>query len=143
MYGAAVPPYAPASPTKYDYQQGGGISPQMSQQPYPGQPGGYQPYYPAAAAGGMMAASALSPDRTGSASPMQPGQDYRMSSVSAADSSPYTGPISPQSTGNTAVMLGGVPGQPQVPATIHEAGGNTVGASDYNANHRGEMHELA
>lgn len=138
------PYYADPSKTpEYAYAYAGQGSPQPGQQPYfQGQPQPYppqQPYYAANAVG-------PSPERTDSTSPLPVGssvQDYRMSSVSAAGSSPYTGPISPQTTGNTAV--GVVPGgHPQVPATIHEAGGNAVGgAQDFNANHHGEMHELA
>lgn len=138
------PYYADPSKTP-EYAYAGQGSPQPGQPPYfQGQPQPYppqQPYY---------AAAAVPPsDRTDSTSPLPVGssvQDYRMSSVSAAGSSPYTGPISPQSTGNTAVAGAGgaVAGQPQVPATIHEAGGNAVGdGQDFNANHHGQMHELA
>ena len=134
-------------------------------EPAPNQPGYYhqqsvvppQQYYAAAAVPG-----AVSPDRADSTSPLKPdytgsgagspqlGHDYRMSSVSAVTNtnSQYTGPISPQHTGQTAVAstvssVPGAPGTPQVPATIHEAAGNAVGTPDYNANHRGEMAELA
>ncbi|CAK7198752.1 hypothetical protein SEUCBS139899_001416 [Sporothrix eucalyptigena] len=128
------PYYADPSKTP-EYAYAGQVSPQPGQQPYfQGQPQPYPPQQPYYAAG-----VAPSPDRTDSTSPL-PGQDYRMSSISAAGSSPYTGPISPQSTGTTAAM-GAVPGQPQVPATIHEAGGNAIGTA--NDNHHGEMHELA
>ncbi|KIH86654.1 hypothetical protein SPBR_08417 [Sporothrix brasiliensis 5110] len=137
--------YYAADPTKgAEYAYAGQGSPQPGQPPYfqgQGQPFvPQQPYYAAAAV-------APSPDRTDSTSPLAVGssvQDYRMSSVSAAGSSPYTGAISPQTTGNTAVGGLAPGGQAQVPATIHEAGGNAVGgAQDFNANHHGEMHELA
>ncbi|EPE07994.1 hypothetical protein F503_00777 [Ophiostoma piceae UAMH 11346] len=130
----------------------------------PTQPGYYhqqpgappQQYYAAAAVPG-----AVSSDRTDSTSPHtdyagsgagspQLGHDYRMSSVSAVtnNNSQYTGPISPQHTGQTTSAspvssAPAAPSTPQVPATIHEAAGNAVGTPDYNANHRGEMAELA
>ncbi|CAK7216023.1 hypothetical protein SCUCBS95973_002664 [Sporothrix curviconia] len=134
------PYYDPSKTPEYAYAGQG--SPQPGQQPYyQGQPQPYppqQPYYAAAAV-------APSPDRTESASPLgagSPMHDYHLSSVSATGSSPYTGAISPQTTGNTGSMgVGVIPGQAQVPATIHEAGGNAIGV--HNDNHHGEMHELA
>lgn len=140
-----TPPPQPyyVDPTKTpEYAYAGQGSPQPGQQPYYQGQQPYPPQQPYYAANAV----APSPDRTDSTSPMPVGssvQDYRMSSISAAGSSPYTGAISPQTTGNTAVAnVAG--GHPQVPATIHEAGGNAVGgAQDFNANHHGEMHELA
>ncbi|CAK7208700.1 hypothetical protein SBRCBS47491_000180 [Sporothrix bragantina] len=133
------PYYADPSKTP-EYAYAGQGSPQPGQQPYyQGQPQPYppqQPYYAAAAV-------APSPDRTDSTSPLPAGSsmhDYRLSSVSAAGSSPYAGAISPQTTGHTSAM-GVMPGQAQVPPTIHEAGGNAIGVA--NENHHGEMHELA
>ncbi|CAK7273683.1 hypothetical protein SEPCBS119000_005785 [Sporothrix epigloea] len=132
------PYYADPSKTP-EYTYAGQGSPQPGQYPYQqGQPQPYppqQPYYGAAAV-------AHSPDRTDSTSPLPAGSpmhDYRMSSVSAAGTSPYPGTVSPQTTGATS-SVNAIPGQAQVPETIHEAGGNAVGAA--NDNHHGVLHEL-
>ncbi|CAK7563802.1 MAG: hypothetical protein SEPTF4163_001679 [Sporothrix epigloea] len=134
------PYYAdPGKTPEYTYAGQGQGSPQPGQYPYQqGQPQPYpshQPYYAAAAV-------APSPDRTDSTSPLpvgSPMHDYRMSSVSTVGASPYPGSVSPQTTGATG-SVGAVPGQTQVPATIHEAGGSAVGMA--NDNHHGVMHEL-
>ncbi|OAA57557.1 hypothetical protein SPI_07216 [Niveomyces insectorum RCEF 264] len=111
---------------------------QNQQQPPPQQQQQYppQPYY---------AAAAVAPDRNDSASPSSPGYDNRVSSISTGTDPHY---LSPQTTGTSATgsgVVGGVPaGQPQVPPTIHEAGGIPLGTpANLQSDHHGEMHELA
>ncbi|EFX06541.1 hypothetical protein CMQ_6862 [Grosmannia clavigera kw1407] len=118
------------------------VTPQQPQYPgSPGLPAYSQPNY---AQPIYTAAGQVPPVRTGSASPLSP--DYnRMSSISGMSTgTSAVGPISPQTTGHTMATVvpnGGAGAGAGVPPTIHEAGGDTVGATS--DNHHGQMHELA
>ncbi|KAI2473422.1 hypothetical protein F4781DRAFT_427436 [Annulohypoxylon bovei var. microspora] len=143
------PPGAPGAGAAGFQQQQQPYNPHYSQQ-YPSQPGsppGFPPqtaYYPdPSKPGGFIAVPAEAPDRNSSTSP-----------VSQLDSTNRPGsmqPTSPTSTINsTWLQSQGVAGyppqqpspQPNVPPTVHEAGGNVVGERDYNSNHHGQLHEL-
>ncbi|KAI1210644.1 uncharacterized protein F4807DRAFT_459484 [Annulohypoxylon truncatum] len=129
-------------------------------QQYPSQPGSppasFGPqtaYYPdPTKPGGFVAVAAEAPDRNSSTSPVS-----QLDSVNRPGSM-QPPPTSPTSTINSnwqhqqgqngVNMAGGYPmqqqqqQQPNVPPTVHEAGGNVVGERDYNANHHGQFHEL-
>ncbi|KAI0884694.1 uncharacterized protein GGS22DRAFT_145883 [Annulohypoxylon maeteangense] len=147
------PPGAPAAGAAgFQQQQQQPYNPHYSQQ-YPSQPGSppgfpqQTAYYPdPTKPGGFVAVAAEAPDRNSSTSP-----------VSQLDSTNRPGsmqpPTSPTSTINSSwqhsqngVVTGYPPQQPSpqpnVPPTVHEAGGNVVGERDYNANHHGQFHEL-
>ncbi|KAI1449538.1 hypothetical protein F5Y02DRAFT_371983 [Annulohypoxylon stygium] len=146
---------------------GGGTAPQMQQggppgapaagaynahysQQYPSQPGsppGYPPqtaYYPdPSKPGGFVAVPVEVPDRNSSTSPVS-----QLDSVNRP-ASMQPPPTSPTSTinSNWQQQQTGYPvqqpsPQPNVPPTVHEAGGNVVGERDYNANHHGQLHEM-
>ncbi|OTA94031.1 hypothetical protein M434DRAFT_395100 [Hypoxylon sp. CO27-5] len=127
------------------YGQQPPYDPHFSQQ-YPNQPSsppGYPPqgYYADASKPGGFAMVGQVPDRNNSTSPV---------STQYADNRPQSlQPTSPTSTINSNWQQGaaGYPPQqhspqPNVPPTVHEAGGNAVGERDYNANHHGQLHEL-
>ncbi|KAI5864265.1 hypothetical protein GGS23DRAFT_595900 [Durotheca rogersii] len=119
---------------------------QQSYNPHYSQP--YPPSYPPQPSyytdptkpGGLAAAPAQLPDRNGSTSPLSQHTDNRQSAQ----------PTSPTSTINSgwqqhppqAAPYSGQP-SPNIPPTVHEAGGNAVGVRDYNANHHGQLHELS
>ncbi|KAI1408165.1 hypothetical protein F5Y13DRAFT_113688 [Hypoxylon sp. FL1857] len=139
---AQVPGVPPAAG---GYGQQPPYDPHFSQQ-YPNQPGsppGYPPqvYYPDASKPGGFATVGPVPDRNNSTSPV--------STQYADNRPPSMQPTSPTSTINSNWQQGvaGYPAQqhspqPNVPPTVHEAGGNVVGERDYNANHHGQLHEL-
>lgn len=123
------PPYDPNNP---HYSQQYGSPPQQGYYSDPSKPGGFTSVAPT-----------LVPDRNNSTSPVSQFTDGRQS---------YQ-PTSPTSTVNSnwqqnqQGVAGGYPSpppqqQPNVPPTVHEAGGNVVGERDYNGNHHGQLHEL-
>ncbi|XXG97727.1 carnitine O-acetyltransferase yat1 [Hypoxylon texense] len=133
--GYQQPPQDPHYSQQYPQQPQYG-SPQQQQGGYyadPSKPGGFTSVAPT-----------LVPDRNGSTSPVSQFTDGRQS---------YQ-PTSPTSTVNSnwqgqqnQAAAGGYPPpqqqqQPNVPPTVHEAGGNVVGERDYNSNHHGQLHEL-
>ncbi|KAI0850198.1 hypothetical protein F5Y00DRAFT_43436 [Daldinia vernicosa] len=142
--GPGMPPTQPV-PGAAGYQQP--YSPHYSQQ-YPPPPPGYpqQPYYADQnkPAGFTSVAPGQLPDRNGSTSPTNSQfTDNRQSSLQQQ-------PTSPTSTVNSGWQPNQqpYPGQqqpspvPNVPPTVHEAGGNVVGERNYNDNHHGQLHEL-
>jgi hypothetical protein len=139
---------------------GPGQQPPMQQQPQPGAPGypqqtyGYPPqqgqeYYGGASPrpdqkpAGFVDMVPV-PDRHDSTSPVSQFSDSRYSNVQQMGVPPQPQPQPPHSPVSTLTSSnwGSQPGQPNVPPTVHEAGGNAVGERDYNANHRGQFHEL-
>ncbi|KAI1139565.1 hypothetical protein F5Y05DRAFT_326947 [Hypoxylon sp. FL0543] len=146
VQGPGVPPGAPGVAAA-GYGQQPPYDAHYSQQ-YPNQPGsppGYPPqtYYPDASKPGGFATVGPVPDRNNSTSPV---------STQYADNRPPSmqPPTSPTSTINSNWQQGvaGYPvqqhsPQPNVPPTVHEAGGNAVGERDYNSNHHGQLHELS
>ncbi|KAI1780470.1 hypothetical protein F4818DRAFT_6493 [Hypoxylon cercidicola] len=122
------PPQGPMPPGAGGYQQ---QDPHYSQQYAPQPPP--QGYYPDASKPGGFASVAptLVPDRNNSTSPISQFTDGRQS---------YQ-PTSPTSTVHSNWQQQ-TQTQPNVPPTVHEAGGNVVGERDYNANHHGQLHEL-
>lgn len=137
------PPGAPGYPPQggypgpYDQHQ----NQYQNQNLYPQQQPSPQPYFPNDAqkpTGFVGMAPTAVPDRHDSTSPTSQFSDPRHS----------TQPHSPTSTLNNHASWTPQPGQPgqpmspNVPPTVHEAGGNVVGERDYNANHRGQFHEM-
>jgi len=137
---------------------------QQQQQPgapgYPQQPYGYPPqqvqgYYPGGTPGtdqkpaGFVDMTPV-PDRHDSTSPVSQFSDSRYSSVPPQgpmgvpqqQQQPPHSPASTLASSNWGPQPGQVQQQSNVPPTVHEAGGNVVGERDYNANHRGQFHEL-
>lgn len=134
-----VPPGAPGYPPQGGYPAQYGQPPQQ----YPPQQPSPQPYFPNDAqkpTGFVGMGPTAVPDRHDSTSPVSQFSDPRHNS---------TQPHSPTSTLNnghaswTPQPGQGQPMSPNVPPTVHEAGGNVVGERDYNANHRGQFHEMA
>ncbi|KAI0843350.1 hypothetical protein F5Y06DRAFT_291259 [Hypoxylon sp. FL0890] len=142
--GPGVPPGAPGI-------AGAGYGSQPTYDPYgqqyqnqPGSPQGYPPqvYYSDPSKPVSFATVGQVPDRNNSTSPV---------STQYADNRPQSmQPTSPTSTVNSNWQQGvaGYPvqqhsPQPNVPPTVHEAGGNAVGERDYNSNHHGQLHELS
>ena len=122
-YVSPTPPSAPqfgTSPNQYPQGYQGGYF-------VPGQEGMQQQgQYPPGVVPG------LASDPTGNTSPLSDG--HRISQL----------PSSPVSTAPSYQQF--YPGQTGLQhaqqSPVYEAGGNVVGASDYNANHRGQMHEM-
>ncbi|KAI1765844.1 hypothetical protein GGR53DRAFT_464973 [Hypoxylon sp. FL1150] len=119
------PPYDPNNP-HYSHPS---PPPQQGYYSDPSKPGGFTSVAPT-----------LVPDRHDSTSPVSQFTDGRQS---------YQ-PTSPTSTVNSnwqqnqGAAAGYPPQQqPNVPPTVHEAGGDVVGERDYNANHHGQLHELS
>ncbi|GAP83858.1 putative duf1620 domain-containing protein [Rosellinia necatrix] len=108
------------------------------QQGYQQPPTSPQTYFPQEQkpAGFVGIAPTVVPDRHDSTSPISQFSDPRHSTQP---------PHSPTSTLNAANWTPQPvqPVSPGVPPNVHEAGGNIVGARDYNANHRGQFHEMA
>ncbi|TGJ79483.1 hypothetical protein E0Z10_g9285 [Xylaria hypoxylon] len=125
-----APGYPPQAYNQQQYQQ------PYQQQPYQQQSTPPQAYYPPQEqkpAGFVTLSPGTVPDRHDSTSPVSQFSDARHS----------VQPQSPTSTLNS--NWGPQPGQQaplNVPPTVHEAGGNVVGETDYNANHRGQFHEM-
>ncbi|KAI1381542.1 hypothetical protein F4677DRAFT_128991 [Hypoxylon crocopeplum] len=117
----------------------GPYNPHYSQQYSPQSPPGYPPqqggYYADQNKPGAFAAVAPAqlPDRNDSTSPM---------SSQFTDNRQSLQPTSPTSTINSNWQQQQQQAPPNVPPTVHEAGGNVVGERDYNANHHGQLHEL-
>lgn len=124
-----APPGQPAYNPHYSQQYSPQYPPQQGYFPDQNKPGGFAAVAPAGV-----------PDRNDSTSPVSQFTDNRQS---------YQ-PTSPTSTVNSSWQgqnaQGGYPNQqgspPNVPPTVHEAGGNVVGERDYNSNHHGQFHEL-
>ncbi|KAI4869103.1 hypothetical protein F4820DRAFT_62351 [Hypoxylon rubiginosum] len=121
--GYQQPPQDPHYSQQYPQQPQ--YSPQQGYYPDQSKPGGFTSVAPT-----------LVPDRNNSTSPVSQFTDGRQS---------YQ-PTSPTSTLNSNWQqnqaAGYPPQQPNVPPTVHEAGGNAVGERDYNSNHHGQFHEL-
>ncbi|KAI1655770.1 hypothetical protein F4813DRAFT_153413 [Daldinia decipiens] len=129
--GPGMPPTQPVAGAA-GYQQP--YNPHYSQQyapPPPGHP--QQPYY------ADQNKPAQFPDRNDSTSPVN---------SQFTDNRQSLQPTSPTSTVNSGWQPNQpYPGQqpspvPNVPPTVHEAGGNVVGERNYNDNHHGQLHEL-
>ncbi|KAI0416401.1 hypothetical protein F5X98DRAFT_181977 [Xylaria grammica] len=124
--GAPAPGYPPQVYSNANYNQ----------QPYQQQstpPQGFYPPQEQKPAGFVTLSPTGVPDRHDSTSPVSQFSDARHS----------VQPQSPTSTLNS--NWGAQPVQqqpPNVPPTVHEAGGNVVGETDYNSNHRGQFHEM-
>ncbi|KAI8963354.1 hypothetical protein F5Y11DRAFT_149327 [Daldinia sp. FL1419] len=139
--GPGVPPGQPgAAAAGYPQQP---YNPHYSQQYSPSSPGyPQQPYYadPNKPGGFTTVAPAQLPDRNDSTSPANSQFTDNRQSLQQ--------PTSPTSTVNSNWQQNQqYPGQqtspiPNVPPTVHEAGGNVVGQRDYNDNHHGQLHEL-
>ncbi|KAI1281772.1 hypothetical protein F5Y07DRAFT_269548 [Xylaria sp. FL0933] len=135
--GAAQPP--PGAPG-YPPQQGYNGAPAYDQPPYQQHPTPpQQGYYPSPEQkpGGFVSLTPTGvPDRNDSTSPVSQFSSDARHSVQQ--------PQSPTST--LSSNWGPQPGQPgaapNVPPTVHEAGGNAVGERDYNSNHHGQFHEM-
>ncbi|KAI2625485.1 hypothetical protein GGS21DRAFT_304409 [Xylaria nigripes] len=121
----------------------GGMGPAPAAPGYPQQTYGQQPYqHPSTQPQGYSAGEqkptgfvSMSPtgvpDRYDSTSPVSQMSDPRQS----------VQPHSPTASLNG--NWGAQPGAPNVPPTVHEAGGNVIGERDYHSNHRGQFHEMA
>ncbi|KAI1754766.1 hypothetical protein F4782DRAFT_528126 [Xylaria castorea] len=110
------------------------------QQPYQQQTPPPQAYYPNSEqkpAGFVGLTPTGVPDRHDSTSPVSQMSDPRYSTQTHSPTTTLNSNWGPQ-TGHP-----GQPGSPNVPPTVHEAGGNVVGERDYNSNHRGQFHEMA
>ncbi|KAI0381508.1 hypothetical protein F5Y04DRAFT_62757 [Hypomontagnella monticulosa] len=126
------PPYDPHMSQQYPQQSPSpGYPPQAY---YPGQdkPVGFAAVTPPT--------GQVVPDRNNSTSPVSQFTDNR-------GSFQPTSPTSTISSNWHQNQPGVYPQQqqqaaPNVPPTVHEAGGNVVGERDYNANHHGQLHEL-
>ncbi|RWA03070.1 hypothetical protein EKO27_g12036 [Xylaria grammica] len=127
---------AGASRTADAADSGRGCNANYNQQPYQQQstpPQGFYPPQEQKPAGFVTLSPTGVPDRHDSTSPVSQFSDARHS----------VQPQSPTSTLNS--NWGAQPVQqqpPNVPPTVHEAGGNVVGETDYNSNHRGQFHEM-
>lgn len=117
-------------------QQQGGFNPQQA-----------PPYYAAAGAG----AGDLKPQAYSNVQPpspaTSPGIDNRQSLQPSSPTMTDVSSIHPNHTGST--MGGGYQqygnnngNGPNVPSTVHEAGGDAVGAYGPHSNHRGQFHEM-
>ncbi|KAI0113718.1 hypothetical protein GGR51DRAFT_21669 [Nemania sp. FL0031] len=135
-------PPAPGAGAGYPPQQGGytngaayGQPPYAQQTPPP--PQGYYPPGTEQKPAGFVGLTPVAgvPDRHDSTSPVSQFSDPRHS----------TQPHSPTSTlnSNWGAQQPPMPASPNVPPTVHEAGGNAVGDRDYNSNHHGQFHEMA
>ncbi|KAI1428857.1 hypothetical protein F5Y12DRAFT_710804 [Xylaria sp. FL1777] len=104
--------------------------------PYPQNPTPPQAYYPPGEqkpAGFVNLTPTGMPDRNDSTSPVSQLSDTRLSVQPQSPTSTLSSNWGPQP---------GHPGTPNVPPTVHEAGGNVVGERDYNSNHHGQFHEM-
>ncbi|KAI0426070.1 hypothetical protein F5Y09DRAFT_77462 [Xylaria sp. FL1042] len=131
--GAAQPP--PGAPG-YPPQQGYNGAQTYDQSPYQQHPTPPQPYYPSPEQkpGGFVSLTPTGvPDRNDSTSPVSQFSEARHSVQPQSPTSTLSSNWGPQP---------GQPGAPNVPPTVHEAGGNVVGERDYNSNHRGQFHEM-
>ncbi|KAI0513158.1 hypothetical protein F5B22DRAFT_275767 [Xylaria bambusicola] len=129
--GMAQPPPGPPG---YPQQPYGGAP--YDQQPYQQQPTPPQGYYPPSEqkpAGFVGVSPTGVPDRHDTTSPVSQFSDARLSVQPQSPTSTLNSNWGPQP---------GNPGTPNVPPTVHEAGGNVVGERDYNSNHRGQFHEM-
>ncbi|KAI1471394.1 uncharacterized protein F4812DRAFT_177210 [Daldinia caldariorum] len=146
MQQGAVPGVPPTQPGAgaAGYQQQP-YNPHYSQQyspPLPGYP--QQAYYADQnKPGGFAAVAPMGqfPDRNDSTSPTNSQFTDNRQSVQQQSTSP-TSTVNSNWQQNQPY-----PGQqpspiPNVPPTVHEAGGNVVGERNYNDNHHGELHEL-
>ncbi|KAJ9132250.1 hypothetical protein NKR23_g11328 [Pleurostoma richardsiae] len=147
LYGAAA-----ADPSKMGPQASYYPSPPAPSGPFGSPPQFQQGFFPGQeqhqqhpGATGFAAAGQVPPDRHGSTSPAATSTTAyeRMSQLPSSPSS-----VSNQGWQQQHVSQQSFPGmvtQGQQPpqAVVHEAGGNVVGRSDYNADHHGRMHELA
>ncbi|KAI0552708.1 hypothetical protein F4679DRAFT_46022 [Xylaria curta] len=110
------------------------------QQPYQQQTPPPQGYYPGSEqkpTGFVGLTPTGVPDRHDSTSPVSQMSDPRYSTQPHSPTTTLNSNWGPQ-TGHP-----GQPGSPNVPPTVHEAGGNVVGERDYNSNHHGQFHEMA
>ncbi|KAK6955372.1 hypothetical protein Daesc_003007 [Daldinia eschscholtzii] len=128
--GYQQPPYNPHYSQQYSPPPPG--YPQQAYYADQNKPGGFASVAPAAA---------QLPDRNDSTSPTNSQFTDNRQSIQQQ-------PTSPTSTINSNWQQNQpYPGQqsppiPNVPPTVHEAGGNVVGERNYNDNHHGQLHEL-
>ncbi|KAI0542172.1 hypothetical protein GGR58DRAFT_527231 [Xylaria digitata] len=132
--GMGPPPGAPGYPPQAYVQQ------PYQQQPI--SPQGFYPQQEQKPVGFVTLSPTGVPDRHDSTSPVSQFSEARQSVQPQS-----VQPQSPASTTNA--NWGPQPGQQvppnvplNVPATVHEAGGNVVGQRDYNSNHHGQFHEM-
>ncbi|KAI1745316.1 hypothetical protein F4680DRAFT_99094 [Xylaria scruposa] len=114
-----------------------GYNAPYGQQPYQQQTPPPQGYYPTGEqkpTGFVGLTPTGVPDRHDSTSPVSQMSDPRYSTQPHSPTTTLNSNWGPQS---------GHPGSPNVPPTVHEAGGNVVGERDYNSNHHGQFHEMA